>query len=125
MAVMQPYYYMVYAIRRMLGSEGDAWDFGHIGPLLLHVDPGPVAGGAAFRPAPDSFRHGTASLGGVGVGIPVVIASWWTGGGRNAYARYAARFMRGHAQACDGGCGCAGVWRVALAAPFVAKSLAG
>jgi len=124
---MQPYYYMVYAIRRMLGSEGDAWDFGHIRAvaffMLIQVQ---LLVALFFVLAPDSFRHGTAIAWGVGVGIPVVIASWWMVGRQKRYARYAARFnawSSGKRAMADVGALVFGA--VALAAPFVAKSLAG
>ncbi len=124
---MQPYYYMVYAIRRMLGSEDDAWDFGHMRAvaffMLIQVQ---LLVALFLVLASDSFRQGTTIAWGVGVGIPVVIASWWMFGRQERYARYAVRFnawSSGKRAMADVGAMVFGA--VALAAPFVAKSLAG
>lgn len=122
---MQPYYYMVYAIRRMLGSESDAWDFGHMRAvaffMLIQVQL-LVALFLVF--APDSFRQGTAIAWGFGVGIPVVIASYWMFGRQERYSRYAARFNAWSSSKRAVADVCALVFAaVALAAPFIAKSL--
>jgi hypothetical protein len=124
---MQPYYYMVYAIRRMLGSKGDVRDHGEwraVAFFLLIQVQLLVALVAVF--APDFIRQGTAIGWGLGVGIPVVIAIYWVLGRQERYARYAARFeswpSRKRAMA-DGGAVMFGV--VALCAPVLARSLAG
>jgi hypothetical protein len=124
---MQPYYYMVYAIRRMLGSNGDAWDHGEwraVAFFLLIQVQLLLTLIAVF--APDFFRQGTAIWWGLGVGIPVAIALYWVLGRRERYARYAARFdswpSRKRAMA-DGGAVMFGV--IALSAPFLAGSLTG
>jgi len=124
---MQPYYYMVYAIRRVLGSESDPWDHGHMRAvaffMLIQVQL-LVALFVVF--APDSFRQGTAIAWGIGVGIPVVFATWWMFGRGERYSRYAARFnswSSGKRAMADAAAMVFGA--VAVAAPFVAKSLAG
>jgi len=124
---MQPYYYMVYAIRRMLGSESDARDFGHLRAvaffMLIQVQ---LLVTLFLVFAPDSFRQGTALAWGIGIGIPVVIATWWVFGRQELYSRHAARFnswSTSKRALADAGATVFGV--VALAAPFVAKSLAG
>jgi hypothetical protein len=124
---MQPYYYTVYAIRRMLGSESDAWDHGHLRAvaffMLIQVQL-LVALFLVF--APDSLRQATTIAWGIGVGIPVAIATWWMFGRQERYSRYAARFnswSSGKRAMADAGAMAFGA--VALAAPFVAKSLAG
>ena len=124
---MQPYYYMVYAIRRMLGSNGEVGDFGEWRAvaffLLIQVQ---LLMALMAVLAPDFFRQGTAIGWGLGVGIPVVIATYWVLGRQERYARYAARFdswpSRKRAMA-DGGAAMFGV--VALCAPILARSLAG
>jgi hypothetical protein len=90
---MQPYYYMVYAIRRMLGSRGEVGDHGEwraVAFFLLIQIQLLLTLIAVF--APDFFRQGTAIWWGIGVGIPVVIATYWILGHQERYSRYAVRF---------------------------------
>jgi hypothetical protein len=124
---MQPYYYMVYALRRILGPDGDARDFGEWRAvaffLLIQVEL-LVALIAIF--APGLFRQGTAIAWCLGVAIPAVVATYWLLGGQQRYSRYAARFnswSSGKRAIADVGALVFGV--VALAAPFLAKSLVG
>lgn len=124
---MQPYYYMVYALRRVLGSNGDPRDFGEWRViaffLLLQVE-SLVALVAIFTPG--IFRQGTAIAWCLGIVIPIVIATYWLLGGQQRYSRYAARFnswSSGKRALADVGALAFGA--VALAAPFVAKSLVG
>src|SRR5262245_34083993 len=124
---MQPYYYMVYAIRRLLGSESDPWDHGHMRAIAFFILIQVQLLVALFLVfAPESFRQGTAIAWGIGVGMPVAIATWWMFGRQERYSRYAARFnawSSGKRALADAGAMIFGA--VALAAPFVAKSLAG
>jgi len=124
---MQPYYYMVYAIRRMLGSTGDARDFGEWRAvaffLLIQVQ---LLMALIFIFAPEFLRQGTVTGVGLGVGIPVLIATYWILGRQERCSRYAARFdawtTRKRAIA-DGGAWLFAV--VAVTAPIVSRSLAG
>jgi hypothetical protein len=124
---MQPYYYMVYAIRRMLGFENDAWDHGHLRAIAFFMLIQVQFLVALFLVlAPDSLRQGTAIAWGVGVGIPVVMATWWMFGNQERYSRYAQRFdswSSGKRAMADVGAMVFGA--AALVGPFVAKSLAG
>jgi len=122
---MQPYYYMVYAIRRMLGTHGEVGDHGEwraIAFFLLIQVQLLLTLIAVF--VPDFFRQGTAIWWGLGVGIPVVIALYWVLGRQERYARYAARFdswpSRKRAMA-DGGAVMFAL--VSLCAPILARSL--
>jgi hypothetical protein len=124
---MQPYYYMVYAIRRMLGSSGDARDFGELRVvaffLLLQVQ---LLLALILVLVPDSFRQGTAIWWALGVVIPVVIAIYWLVGRQAGYSRHAAQFDAWPARkraVADVGAFLFGA--VSLVAPFAAHSLAG
>ena len=90
---MQPYYYMVYAIRRMLGTHGEVGDHGEwraIAFFLLH--PGAVV--ADIR-SPSSFPISSArepqSGGVLASAFRCVIALYWVLGRQQRYARYAAQ----------------------------------
>jgi len=124
---MQPYYYMVYALRRILGSDGDARDFGEWRAvaffLMIQVELLVVL---VVILAPGLFREGTAIAWCLGVAIPTVIATYWVLGRQERYARYAARFnswSSGKRAMADVGALLFGA--VAVAAPFLAKSLVG
>ena len=124
---MQPYYYMVYAIRRMLGSDRDARDHGEwraVAFFLLVPVQLLIVGIAVFIPG--FLSRGTALALALGVGIPVLIATYWILGRQERYSRYAARFdawtTRKRAIA-DGGAWLFAV--VAVTAPIFARSLAG
>jgi len=126
MAAMQPYYYMVYAIRRMLGSDRDARDHGEwraVAFFLLVPIQLLIVGIAVFIPG--FLSRGTALALGLGVGIPVVIATFWLLGNRERYSRYEARFDSWSAR--KRALADAGVLAFALvtvAVPVLARSLA-
>jgi hypothetical protein len=125
---MQPYYYMVYAIRRMLGSSRDAGrDHGEWRAVafFLMIPVQLLIVGIAFF-FPGVFDRGTALALALGVGIPVFVATYWLMARRELYARYVARFDSWSARKRALADVCALTFVAAsVAVPILARSLAG
>jgi hypothetical protein len=93
MAVLQPYYYLAYAIRRLLGSDGKTKDFREWRAvmLLLLVEVQLVMA-LIYVFARTVFQDGTSVGWGYGIGVPIVIATYLILGNRRRYVEYTRTF---------------------------------
>lgn len=91
--MLEAYYYLAYAIRRLLGSDGTKMNFAEWrAVMLLLLIEVQLLMALIYVFAKAVFRYGTPVGWGYGVGVPIVIATYAILGKREQYARHKRAF---------------------------------
>lgn len=91
--MIQAYYYLAYAVRRLLGSDGETKNFAEWrAVMLLLLIEVQFLMALIYVFAKGLFRYGSPVGWGYGVGIPIVIATYVALANREQYAQFRRTF---------------------------------